>query len=86
MNSHQLSFHVYLRGEVDNAEKVFQQARDRVLVLINGPEIEVGPKLSAAVEILSEALKLYINALRRLAHYSAHAGQASAGQRIASHA
>ncbi|HEY3835272.1 MAG TPA: hypothetical protein VGL72_01815 [Bryobacteraceae bacterium] len=72
MNSHQLSFNVYLRGEVDNAEKVFQQAKDRVFSMTSGPEIEVSPKLLAAVEILSESMKLYMNALRRMAHYSAH--------------
>jgi hypothetical protein len=86
MNSHQMNFSVYLRGEVDNAQRVFEQARDRVLALTGGPEIEVGPGLMAAIEILSETTRLYISALRRLAHYSANQGQSSTTGPIARYA
>ena len=72
MKSTQTKFHGYLRREVRNAAKSFEQARTRVLALTAVPEPEASPALTEATEFLSEALRLYTGALRRLVHYSAH--------------
>jgi hypothetical protein len=72
MDSHQVNFRGYLHGEVENAEKLYSQARDQFFGLTSGPQVEPSPHLLAATEVLFETTKVYICALRRLAHYSAH--------------
>jgi hypothetical protein len=74
MNSQQ-SFQGYLRLEVANAEKQFEQAKAKVFALIGGPEEAPDPALLEATEFFSQNMQAYINALRRLAHYSAHQGR-----------
>jgi len=72
VESSQTKFHGYLRREVRSAAKSFEQARTRVLAMTAVPEPQISPALTEATEFLAEALRLYIGALRRLAHYSAH--------------
>jgi hypothetical protein len=80
------SFQAYLRQEVDEAAKRYEKATKRVFALTRGPEIKPGPQLLQAIESLSEATTLYINTLRRLAHYSAHHAREKAREQLTSHA
>lgn len=66
------SFHDYLRGEMENAGKGFETARERLFALMNDEDPGAAQALPAATEELAEAMKMYIGALRRIAHYSAH--------------
>jgi len=75
VKSSDTKFHGYLRREVRSAAKNFEQARTRLLALTAVPEPEISPALTEATEFLSEALRLYTGALRRLVHYSAHQSQ-----------
>jgi hypothetical protein len=69
MQSHDASFHSHLRREVGDAGKRYEMARQKVFVLIGE---RPGPRLAEATAGLSAALKAYVSALRRLAHYAAH--------------
>ena len=71
MNS-DVRFQTHLRREVDTAGKHFEKARDQVAALIPGPDIEPGPKLLEATQLLAASLHVYICALRRLASHAAH--------------
>lgn len=82
----EVSFHGYLRHEVDNAGSRYEQARQRVFELTRGEEIEPGPALLEATESLAEDMKTYINALRRLAHFAAHKARPSQQKQFAARA
>ena len=84
MNSQQ-SFQGYLRLEVANAEKQFEQAKEKVFALTGGPVVAPDPALLEAAQSFSQDMKAYINALRRLAHFSAHQSE-RAEQRHLTHA
>jgi hypothetical protein len=84
MNS-QESFQGYLRLEVVNAEKQFEQAKEKVFALTGGPKVEPDPALLEATQYFSQNMQTYINALRRLAHFSAHQSR-RAEQRQLTHA
>ena len=77
MQTHQESFVTYLRSEVDAASDSYEQARHRVLELVNAPPNEAGPALLGATELLSKEMLTYTAALRRLAHYAAHENRKS---------
>ena len=80
------SFHGYLRLEVDNAEKNYELAKERVFRLTGGPEITDGPALLKATEELAEAMRIYISALRRLAHFASHQGFTEPQKQLATYA
>lgn len=71
MSGHEGNFRCYLRQEVINTGNSFEEAKERFFVLTGRPEIPPGTELSDAAREFSESLRLYVGALRRLAHYSA---------------
>jgi hypothetical protein len=75
MGSTEESFLNYLRREVDTTGKRYERAMQRVFALTEGPVIERGPKLTKATQVLSEAMRLYLGAIRRLANYASHRAQ-----------
>lgn len=72
MKSTEESFHSYLQGEMEEAGKVFEIARERVFALMNDPTPRAAQALPAATEEMEEAMKTYIGAMRRIAHFSAN--------------
>jgi hypothetical protein len=86
MKSPEVSFHGYLRREVDNAGKRYEQATKKIFVLTAAPDIEPGPALLKATDILAAAMQVYINALRRLAYYEAHRARKAPLRELLDHA
>ncbi len=72
MKAPQESFQTYLRHEVDNAGKGYEQAFEKILLLTRGPGLQPGPDLLDATQVLSENLRLYTGALRRMANFASH--------------
>jgi hypothetical protein len=66
------SFQEHLRAEVMLAEKRFETIRRSVFSLLDARGAVAGPELLAAADDLAEATRLYIGALRRFAHFTAH--------------
>jgi hypothetical protein len=71
MKSSEIELYRSLRREVDQAGKRYETAQRRVLTLTGKPDFEAGPALLQATEVLREDMKIYIDALRRLAYYTA---------------
>jgi hypothetical protein len=67
MKAHEEGFQVYLRGEVEAAGTHYDAAVKRVFEVIEGSGLE--PDLAGAVETLSENLRLYSGAIRRMTHF-----------------
>lgn len=86
MKTPEVSFHDYLRREVDNAGKRYEQARKKLFVLTAAPDIKPDPALLEATDVLAAALQVYINALRRLAHYEAHRARKAPLRELVDHA
>lgn len=80
------NFRGYLRQEVDDAGQHYEQARVRFFALMGEPQFQPGPAVLEATEAFSEALRMYVGALRRLAHYSAHQGRRGSRKPLAAHA
>jgi hypothetical protein len=80
------SFDGFLRQEVETAGKCYERAKREVFAMTGSEEIRPDPALLQSIEVLSEAMKVYINALRRLAHYSAHQARAVSQKHLAIHA
>jgi hypothetical protein len=76
MNIPEESFQSYLRCEVESAGKRFEQAVENVFALTGG---QAGPELVGAARELSENLRLYSGALRRMACFAAHESRAEHG-------
>lgn len=65
-------FHSYLRHEVAAAGERYERATEQVFSITAGTVVKPGPRLLKATEDLGETTRLYLGALRRLAHFSAH--------------
>jgi hypothetical protein len=72
MKSTVSSFHNYLRREVDTAGRRYERATEQIFALTEKSTVEADPKLLKATQALDESTRLYLGALRRLAHFSAH--------------
>jgi hypothetical protein len=72
MTSPAASFYEYLLHEVNNAGENFERAKEKVMEQTAGPDFQPGPGLLEATEAFADAMQLYVNALRRLAHFAAH--------------
>ena len=72
MQAQDAIFQSYLRGEVDIAGKRYEQSIEKMFALTGGPNIQPGPDLLDATEVLSENLRLYAGALRRMANFAVY--------------
>ena len=72
MSSSEESFHAYLRDEVAAAGRRYERATEQIFAMTAGPTVKHAAGLSKAAEDLNETTRLYLGALRRLAHFSAH--------------
>jgi len=63
------SFQSYLRGEVEVAGQRYDQAVEEVFALLGG---EPEPDLFYATQALSDDLRLYAGAIRRMATFASH--------------
>ena len=79
------NFQAYLRGEVETAGQRFEQVKEKVLGLTE-QDMKPGPELLGATQELREAVGAYVNALRRLANYSAHGMRVEAPIPMTAHA
>jgi len=72
MNVPDESFLSYLRGEVENAGESYEKAVEEVFALLAGPQVQPGPELNHAIQLLSENLRLYAGSIRRMASFVSH--------------
>jgi len=72
MNVPEESFLSYLRNEVDIAGLHYECAAEKVFAVLGGPNPQPGPDLMVATRELSEDLRLYAGAIRRMANYASH--------------
>jgi hypothetical protein len=72
MHSSVDDFHSYLHHEVVAAGRRYERATEQVFAMTNGPVVEPSPRLLKATQDLGETTRLYVGALRRLAHFTAH--------------
>ena len=86
MKNSEVSFHGYLRREVDNAGKRFARAQQKVWTLAGAPDHEAGPALLKAVDVLGQSMQAYTGALRRLAHFANHQTQVKSPNLLSRHA
>ena len=84
MNVPQESFLSYLRSEVEIAGQRYERAAEKVFAVLGGPNPQTGSDLADATEQLSEDLRLYAGAIRRMANYASH--QSSPPKHLTAHA
>jgi hypothetical protein len=72
MKAPEESFQTHLRQEVEVAGQRYEQAVNNVFALIGRPDVQLAPELLNATEELSEDLRLYTGALRRMANFTAN--------------
>jgi hypothetical protein len=72
MNSTEDRFQTYLRTEMDSAGETFETARARVFALLNASDLVSRHALLGATEEMAEAMRLYLGAIRRFAHFAAN--------------
>jgi hypothetical protein len=68
MKAQDEGFQVYLRGEVEAAGQRYDAAVERLFDMLDGENR--APDLVCAVQVLSENLRLYSGAIRRMTHFA----------------
>ncbi len=73
MGTYEESFRAYLRSEIDRTGTRYDTSAEKVFALLRGLNSSPAPDLACAVQTLSEDLRLYSGAIRRMTSYlSAH--------------
>jgi hypothetical protein len=79
-------FRLYLRREVASAQTEYDTARIRVLAFTEDRDLTPGPAFDHALADLLEATRIYVGAIRRLAHFAANDKAKSSAKALSHHA